>query len=76
MIDTHNNIDDYNPGKNRKPLIVFDDMIVDMSSNEKLHLVFITKFHFSVRKYFRLNTLQFFIMKVPNRLELQQIAHN
>lgn len=56
MIDTHNNIDDYNPGKNRKPLIVFDDMIVDMSSNEKLHLVFITKFHFSVRKYFRLNT--------------------
>lgn len=56
MNNTHNNIGDYNPGQNRKALIVFDDVIVDMSRNEKLHLVFITKLHFSVRKYFRLNT--------------------
>ena len=30
------NIEDYNPGKNRKVLIVFDDMITDMIDNKKL----------------------------------------
>ena len=30
MQDVHKNIDDYNPRKKRKVLIVFDDMIADM----------------------------------------------
>ena len=30
MQDVHKNIDEYNPGKKRKILIVFEDMIADM----------------------------------------------
>ena len=37
MKDVYNNIEDYNPGKKRKILIVFDDMIVDMINNKKLN---------------------------------------
>ena len=35
----HKNIEDYNPGKKRKILIVFDDMIADMINNKKLNPV-------------------------------------
>ena len=35
MDDIYKNIEEYNPTKNRKILIVFDDMIVDMLSNKK-----------------------------------------
>ena len=34
--DVNKNIDDYNPGKENKILIVFDDMISDMSHNKKV----------------------------------------
>ena len=37
MQDVRKNIEDYNPGKKRKILIVFDDMIADMINNKKLH---------------------------------------
>ena len=30
-------IGEHNPGKERKVLIVFDDMIVDMANNKKLN---------------------------------------
>ena len=33
--DIYGNIEDYNPGKKRKMLIVFDDMIADMINNKK-----------------------------------------
>ena len=36
MQDFYKNIEDYNPGKKRKILIVFDDMIADMINNKKL----------------------------------------
>ena len=36
MYDVYRNIEDYNPGKKRKVLIVFDDMIADMINNNKL----------------------------------------
>ena len=36
MHDVYENIEDYNPGKKRKVLIVFDDMIADMINNNKL----------------------------------------
>ena len=37
MQDAYKNIEDYNPGKKRKVLIVFDDMIADMINNERLN---------------------------------------
>ena len=83
---------DYNPIKKRKVLIVFDDMIADMINNNKLNpivtelfirgrklnisIVFITQSYFKVPKDVRLNSKHFFIMKIPNKRELQQIALN
>ena len=87
MDDIYNNIEEYNPNKKTKILIVFDDMIVDMSSNKKLNiivtellirgrklnisLVFITQSYFAVPKNIRLNSAHYFIMKIPNKGELQ-----
>ena len=92
MHDVYKNIDDYNPDKENKILIVFDDMIADMIYNKKLNsivtelfirgrklnisLVFITQSHFKVPKDVRLNTSHFFIVKITNKRELQQIAIN
>ena len=39
MQDVYKNIEDYNPGKKRIILIVFDDMISDMINNKKLNPV-------------------------------------
>ena len=36
MVDIYKDIDDYNPNKKRKILIVFDDLIADMLSNKKI----------------------------------------
>ena len=90
--DAYKNIDKYNTDKERKILIVFDDMIADMINNKKLNsivtelfirgrklnisLVFITQSYFKVPKDVRLNSTHFFIMKIPNKRELQQIALN
>ena len=92
MQDVYKDIDQYNAGKERKILIVFDDMIADMINNKKLNsviteliirdrklnisLVFITQSYFKVPKDVRLNSTHFFIMKIPNKRELQQIALN
>ena len=80
MQDVYKNIEDYNPGKKRKVLIVFDDMIADMINNKKLNpkvtelfnrgrklnisIVFITQSYFKVPKEVRLNSTHFFIMKI------------
>ena len=37
MDEIYKNIEEYNPNKKRKILIVFDDMIADMVSNKKLN---------------------------------------
>ena len=37
MQDVYKNIEDYNPGKKRKVLITFDDMIAGMINNKKLN---------------------------------------
>ena len=37
--DVYKNIEDYNPGKKRKIIIVFDDMIADMITNKKINPV-------------------------------------
>ena len=90
--DVYKNINNYNPGKGNKVVIVFDDMIADMISNKKLNsivtklfircrklnvsLAFISQSYFKVPKDVRNNSTHFFIMKVPNKRELQQIAIN
>ena len=92
MEDVYKNIENYNPAKKRKILIVFDDMIADMINDKKLNplvielfirvrkrnisIVFITQSYFKVPKDVRLNSTYFFIMKIPNKRELQQIALN
>ena len=92
MQDVYKNIEDYNPIKKRKVLIIFNDMIADMISNKKLNLVvtklfirsrklnisivFIMKSYFKVPKDVRLNSTHFFILKISNKRELQQIALN
>ena len=93
--DIHNvykNIDEFNPDKDNKNVIVLDDMIAHMINNTKLnsivtklfirgrklniYLVFITQSYFKVPKDVRLNTTHFFIAKIPNKRELQQILRN
>ena len=78
-----------NPGRERKILIVFDDMIADMLSNKKLNpivnalfirgskliipLVFIKQSYF--KKYqTKFYTLFFFFLKTPNKQELYHSA--
>ena len=39
MCDVYKNSDDYNPDKQNKILIVFDDMVADMTHNKKLNSV-------------------------------------
>ena len=39
MQDVYKNIDEYNTDKERKILIVFDDMIADMINNNKLNSI-------------------------------------
>ena len=39
MRDVYKNIDEYNPDKENKILIVFDDMIADMIHNKKLNSI-------------------------------------
>ena len=92
MHDVYKNIDEYNPYKENKILIVFDDTIADMIHNKKLNsietelfitgrklnvsLVFITQSYFKVPKDVRLNTTHFFITKTLSKRELQQIVIN
>ena len=92
MHKVYKNIDNYNPDNDNKVLIIFDDMIADMIKNKELNsivtelfirgrklsisLVFITQSYSKVPKDVRLNTSNFFIMRIPNKRELQQIAIN
>ena len=39
MLDVYKNIEDYNPDKKRKVLIINDDMIADMINNKKLNSI-------------------------------------
>ena len=92
MRDAYKNIDEYNPDKENKILMVFDDMIADMINNKKLNsidtelfirvrkldisLLFITQSYFKVPKDVRLNTSHLFVTKISNKRELEQIAIN
>ena len=49
MDDIYKNIEEYNPNKKQKILIVFDNMIPDILSNKKLNLI-VTELFISGRK--------------------------
>ena len=67
-------------------------MIADMLDNKKLNpivteliirgrklnisLVFITQFYFAVPRNIRLNSTDYFVMKIPSKRKLRQIAFN
>ena len=92
MDEFYENINDYNPSRQRKILIVFDDIIAEIMSNKKVHaiikelfircrklnilLVFITQSCFFVPKDVRLNSTHYLLIKINNRKELQNIAIN
>ena len=80
--DVYENLEDYNPTKKRRVLIVFDDMIADMVSNIKLRPIvtelflrgiklstsfFVSESYFKAPKTIRLNATHYFIMKLPNK---------
>ena len=81
MDNIYKNIEEYNPSKKRKILIVFDDMSNKMLSNKILNsvvtelllrgrklnisLVFIKQSYFKVPKDVRLNTTHFFYYGNP-----------
>ena len=92
MQDVYKNINEYSLDEENKMLIVFDDMIPDMINNKQLNsivtelfiggrklnisIVFITQSYFKVPKDVRPKSTHFFIIKIPNKRELQQIALN
>ena len=77
------NIEEYNPNRKRKILIVFYDIIAGMLSNKKFNpvvtelfirgrklnifLVFITQSDFAIPKRIRLNSTHCFIIKIPSK---------
>ena len=83
MDDIYKNIEEYNPNKKRKMLIVYDDMIADILSNEQpnpivtelfiraeklnISLVLITQSYFTIPKCIRLNSTHYFVIKIPNK---------
>ena len=81
-----NKIEEYNPNKKPKTLIVFDDMITDLLRNKKLNiivtelcirgrklnisLVFIRQSYFAVLKNIRLNSTHYFIIEIQKKQKL------
>ena len=92
MDDIFPQIEDYNKKRNRKVLIIFDDMISHVMSDKKAHqnlkhvfircrklnisLCFLTQSYFSVPKDVRLNCTYYILFKLHNKRELQNIAIN
>ena len=90
MKDALENINNYNKNRDKKVLIIFDDMIADIMRSEKckaivkelfirctklnISIVFITQSYFATPKDARLNSTHYIIMKIGNKKELKSIA--
>ena len=88
MNDIYKNIEESNPNRKWKILIVFDDMVADMLSIKKVNpivkeflirdrklnisLIFITHSYFAVPKNIRLYLTHYFTMKILNKRELDK----
>ena len=90
MNDVLEDINNYNKNRDKKVLIIFDDIIADIMRTEKLKaivkelfircrklnisIVFITQSYFKTPKDARLNSTHYILMKISNRKELKSIA--
>ena len=92
MNDMYKNIKESNPNKKRKILIILIVELLICLVIKKLNpivtelfirgrklnisIIFITQSYFSVPKNLRLNATHYFIMKIPDKRQLQQIEFN
>ena len=67
MDDVIDDINNYNKNRDKKVLIVFDNMIA-------VSTVFITQSYFRALKYARLNSTHHILMKIGNKKELKSTA--
>ena len=88
--DMNDDINNYNKNRDKKVLIVFDDMIADIEHNKNfkriikelfyrarkinVSIVFITQSYFRALKDARLNSRHYIIMKINDKKELKRIA--
>ena len=86
MNDVLDDINNHNKNRDKKVLIVFDDMIADIEYNKNfkriikelfyrarkinVSIVFITQSYFRALKDARLNSMHYIIMKINNKKEL------
>ena len=86
MDNVLDNINSYNKNRDKKVLIVFDDMIADIEYNKNfkkiikelfyrarkinVSIVFITQSYFRALKNARLNSIHYILMKIDNKKEL------
>ena len=90
MNDVLDDINDYNKDRDKKVLIVFDDMISDIEYNKNfkriikelfyrarkinVSIVFIIQSYFRALKDARLNSTHYLLMRIGNKKELKRIA--
>ena len=90
MNDVLDNINNYNKNRDKKVLIVFDDMIADIEYNKNfkriikelfyrtrkinISVVFITQLYFRALKDARLNSTHYILMKINNKKEFKRIG--
>ena len=90
MNDVLEDINNYNKKRDKKVLIIFDDMITDIMRSEKfkaivkelfigcrklnISIVFITQSYFRTPKDARLNSTHYILTKIGNKKELKSIA--
>ena len=83
-------INNYNKNRDKKVLIIFDDMIADIMRSEKfkaivkeflircrklnISIIFITQSYFRTPKDARINSTHYILMKISNKKELKSIA--
>ena len=90
MNDVLDGINDYNKNRDKKVIIVFDDMIADIEYNKNfkriikelfyrarkinVSIVFITQSYFRTSKDARLNSIHYILMRIRHKKELKRIA--
>ena len=90
MNDVLEDINNYNKKRDKKVLIIFDDMIADIMRSEKfkaivkelfircrklnISIVFIMQSYFRTPKDARLNSTYYILMKIDHKKELKSIA--
>ena len=90
MNDVLDDINNYNKNRDKKVLIVFDDMIADIEYNKNfkriikelfyrarkinVSIVFITQSYFRALKDARLNSTHYILVKIGKKKELKRIA--